>query len=152
ALAESLSRFRHFSEDDIAELLLRMVGDADGCAVALDADPFMLFGEVEAHASGSLAVIAVGDERHRGDARIEELAALLQLERRSLRSERRGNIAHGDRPLQRWREPAARDLAHLIAFAVEDERTLAHRLAAIDFESDALFDGAILELGHDSQC
>src|SRR6185437_8203728 len=125
ALAESLSRFRHFSEDDIAELLLRMVGNADGCCVAIDADPFVLIGEVEAHASGSLAVIAVWDERHRDDARIEELAALLQLECGSVRGERRGDIAHGDRPLQRWRETAARDPADFIAFAVEDQRAFA---------------------------
>jgi hypothetical protein len=33
-------------EDEVAELFLRVVGDADGGDAALDADPFVVFGEI----------------------------------------------------------------------------------------------------------
>ena len=39
------------------------------------------------------------------------------------------------------------DPADLIAFAVEDQRALAHRLAAFDQQADALLGRAIVELG-----
>ena len=49
--------FRQFDEDEIAELLLRVVGDADGRDAALDADPFMVFGEIgRCHEDSSFAV------------------------------------------------------------------------------------------------
>ena len=100
ALVQVLAGFGDLREDDVAELLLRMVGDADRRGVAVDPDPFMLLGEVEAHASGSLAMIAVGDERHRDDPSVEQLAALLELQRGAIGGERSGDVAHGDRPLQ----------------------------------------------------
>ena len=51
ALGDSSSGFGHLSEDDIAERFLGMIGNADSRDVAFDADPFMLLGEIEAHAT-----------------------------------------------------------------------------------------------------
>ena len=42
-------RIGKLDEDDVAELALREIGDADGRAVALDADPLMLLGIVNGH-------------------------------------------------------------------------------------------------------
>src|SRR5690242_6232504 len=99
---------------------------------------------------GSLAVIAVGYERHCGDGRVEQLSALLKLQLRAGFGKRRRDIAHGDRALQRRREAAARDLAELIALIVEDQSALANRLAALDVEADALLGRTILDLGEDA--
>jgi hypothetical protein len=37
-------------EDDVAELVLGLVGDADGAGRAVDADVFVVFGESGGHA------------------------------------------------------------------------------------------------------
>ena len=44
ALGHCLADRRQFDEDDIAQLLLGVVGDADGGDVAIDSDPFMVLG------------------------------------------------------------------------------------------------------------
>src|SRR5437764_2001229 len=95
-------------------------------------------------------MIAVRNERHGRDTGVEQFAALFQFQRRAGLGEVGRDIAHGDGALERGREAAAGDLADLIAFAVEDERTLAHGLAAVDIEADALLRRAILELGEDA--
>ena len=46
---------------------------------------------------------------------------------------------------------AAGDAADLIAFAVEDQRALAHRLLAVDEQADALLHRAIVDLAEDPQ-
>src|SRR5205085_514361 len=88
----------------------------------------------------------MGDERQRGDARVEQLAALLELELASGFGEVARDIAHGDRALERRRETTAGDPAELIAFAIEDQRTFAHGLSAVDVEADALLGWPILQL------
>src|SRR4029453_6582912 len=104
----------------------------------------------QAHDSGSLfAVIAVRDEGHWRDRRLEKLAALPEFQLGALRAERRGDIAHGDRPLQRRREGSACHPANFIALAVQHQSALAHWLATLDSEADALLDRAILDLGDD---
>src|SRR4051794_31973653 len=95
-------------------------------------------------------MITVRNERHGHDARVEQLSALLQLQCRAVFSKMARDIAHGDRALQRWREAAAGDLADLTALAVEDKRALAHRLATLDFQADALLRRSILEFGENS--
>src|SRR5881392_4397063 len=67
------------------------------------------------------AVVAVGDEGHWRHGRLEQLAALLELQFRASRAQSGGHIAHGDGPLQRRREGAAGDAADFIAFDVEDQ-------------------------------
>src|SRR3954462_3354823 len=99
---------------------------------------------------GSLAVIAVRNERHRHDARVEQLAPLLKLQRRSWTGEGRADIAQGDRALQRWREAAAGDPPDLIAFAGEHQRAFAHRLASVDLEAAPPRRRTILELRKDA--
>src|SRR5215208_4558973 len=93
----------------------------------------------------------MGDERQCGDARLEQLPALLEFQWRSDIRKRSRDIAHRDRPLQRWRKAAARDSADFTAFAVEHERPFPNRLAALDVESDALLRRSTVELGEDSE-
>src|SRR3546814_10389458 len=52
ALAEFGAGVGNLDEDDVAELPLREVGDADRRDVAIDVDPFMFFGVVTRHRSG----------------------------------------------------------------------------------------------------
>ena len=49
ALAEMAPGLGHLDEDDVAELPLREVGDADGRDITLDASPLMFPGVVDAH-------------------------------------------------------------------------------------------------------
>ena len=83
-------------------------------------------------------MIAVGDERHRRDAHVEKLAALLELQGRARLGQMARDIAHGDGSLQAWREATAGDATDFITLAVEDQRAFANWLAAFDVEADAL--------------
>ncbi len=47
ALGDLSADLGQFDEDDIAELFLGMVGDADGDGVAIEAQPFMVFGKLD---------------------------------------------------------------------------------------------------------
>src|SRR5437870_282372 len=90
------------------------------------------------------------NERHGHEASVEQFAALLELQRGAWLGEVVRDIAHGDRSLERGGEAAARDLANLVSFAVEDERALADGLTAVDVEADALLRRSVLELGEDA--
>ena len=63
---------------------------------------------------------------------------------------RGGDIAHRNGALERGREAAAGDFADVIAFTIEYQRTLSHRLAPIDVEADALLRRLALKLGEDA--
>src|SRR5690606_38945867 len=49
AFGEYGTRLGDLDEDDVAELRLCVVGDADGGGVAVDLDPFVLLGEIARH-------------------------------------------------------------------------------------------------------
>ena len=53
-LAERAAGLGHLDEDDVAQLALREIGDADGGGVALDPDPLMLLGVIDAHLGAPL--------------------------------------------------------------------------------------------------
>ena len=42
--------FGQFDEDDVAQLALRVIGDADRREVTLEIDPFVFVGEITGHA------------------------------------------------------------------------------------------------------
>src|SRR5438270_13990600 len=88
----------------------------------------------------------MGYEGHSDHPRVEQLAALLELQRGAVLGQMRSHIPHGDRALQRGREAAAGDLTDLIALAIENQRALADWLAALDIEADAFLRRAILKL------
>ena len=60
-----------FDEHDVAELRLRIVGDADGGDVALDAEPFVIGGVERGHGDPSAfadsTFVGIGNERHGSD-------------------------------------------------------------------------------------
>src|SRR3954447_24361930 len=90
-------------------------------------------------------------ERHFSNASLEQLGALLELQRRSRLGEMACHITHRNRALQRGREATAGDLADLVAFRIENERAFTNRLAPLDFEADALLRGAVLQFRKDAQ-
>ena len=92
-------------------------------------------------------MITVRNEGHGGHFGVEQLAPLLKFEGGAVVGEVARHVTHGDRPLQRGRKAAAGDLADLIAFAVEDERAFANRLAAINLQADAFLWRAVLQFG-----
>src|SRR6185312_2263397 len=97
----------------------------------------------------STAVVAMGNEGQRHDARRPRRAAHHELERRAERSLRRRDIAHGDRPVGRGAEAAAGDAADDAARGIGDLRALARRRAAFGLDADALPRRAVLELALD---
>src|SRR6476620_1843092 len=89
------------------------------------------------------------NERHRRDRAGEKLAARFERDLRARFGAVPGDVGHGDRRLEGRREAARRDLAGLVALAVDDQGALADRLAALDGEADALADRAVLQLLRD---
>ena len=86
ALFQRLADRRRLSKDNVAQLLLRVVADADHAFAALDADVFVVLAvaDLRHHASPcSTAIIGVGMKRQRDDTRAQGLAAHHQIDRRS---------------------------------------------------------------------
>jgi len=52
-LLQAAADLRQFDEHDVAELRLRVIGDADGGDVALDGEPFVVVGEQRRHDKSS---------------------------------------------------------------------------------------------------
>src|SRR5262245_25171847 len=60
ALGECRADRWQLDEDDVAELVLRMLGDAEGRDIALDPHPLMVLGEFEFARGSSCSVFSVG--------------------------------------------------------------------------------------------
>src|SRR6185312_15771673 len=154
ALLHAPADLRQLDIDDVAELALRVVGDADDDGVALDADPLVILGVFDGghgeprRKSGwvSTAIVAMGNERQRRDARRPRRAAHHELHRRAERRLPRRDIAHGDRPVGRGAKAAAGDAADHGARGIDDLRALARRRAPLGLDADALPRRAFLEL------
>ena len=106
--------------DDVAELLLRVVGDADLAAVAGELDPLVVFRVFEAgririaiHLLGPANAFGRFVERHRDDARARAAAADVDVEFGAGRRVLDRQVRHADRFLQERRLRAARDDAGL---------------------------------------
>src|SRR5690606_27463288 len=110
----------------------------------------MIFGVIAAHGSGSLSDVAMGDEGHRNDLRVMDLAALREHHAAAGGGAGGGDIGHGDRLLDARREAARRDLADFGTLGIDHRRALADRLAALDDQADALEDRAVLALQHEA--
>src|SRR5262249_10777538 len=141
-----------FDEDDVAELILREIGDADRRLIAVDANPLVIFGVANiAHwlLSAGRKVIAMRDERQNGDLRGTHGAAHRKTELRTGHGERRRHIAHGDRAFERGGEAAARHRADLPAIRVDDRRVAARDLAAFRLYADTVARRALRQLALD---
>src|SRR5208283_1162567 len=113
ALLDPMSDFRQLDIDHVAELRLRVVGDAYDGEVAIEPNPFMVLGEAKsAHRqfppAASAAVIAGRDEGQAHDTGRTADAAHEQRERRTLHRMGAIDITHRDRPADRGTEAAAR--------------------------------------------
>src|ERR1700722_2598525 len=106
---QCLADRRRLSKDYVAQLLLRVIADANDAFAALDADVFVVLAvaDLRHHASPcSTAIIGVGMKRQRDDTRAQALAAHHQIDRRSDRRVGARDIAHRDRTVDAWPEPA----------------------------------------------
>src|SRR6185437_109731 len=154
ALLDLAANFGQFDEDDVTELALREVGDADRRLIAVDANPLVVFRVANvAHQllSAGRKVIAMRNERQGCDLRGTRGTAHGEAQPGTGLSERRRDIPHGNRTFERGREAAAGDRADLFAAGIDDRRVAARDLPAFRLDADAAPRRALRELALDDR-
>ena len=147
-LLQDSAELRQFDEHHVTELRLRIIRDADGGDVALDAEPFVIGGIPGGRHDKILqrlqvsTFVRVGNKRHGGDPQRQSLSAQLgehQASRRRVRRVGRYPIATGaatlgPKPPELTRCRPASDHRGRIG---EQRRALAHRGASLRLQPDA---------------
>src|ERR1700722_3895643 len=145
---QCLADRRRLSKDYVAQLLLRVIANANHAFAALDADVFVVLAvaDLRHHASPcSTAIIGVGMKRQRDDPRAQRLAAHHQIDRRSDRRVGARDIAHRDRTVVAWPKSPGCDDADRQPVGRNDLRSFARRRAAVRPHAYALTIRAIRE-------
>src|SRR5262249_51537111 len=142
-----------FDKHDVAELILRVIRDAESRDRAFDANPFMVLGESDlAHAFSSCltlpasALVTVSHEGQPRDHARDALVAHRDRDHGAGIREACGNIAHGDRHPETRAEPARGDRSDHGLLVVADPRTVPHRHPPLRGEPDAPAIDALLQL------
>src|ERR1700733_6005982 len=148
ALFQHLADRRRLSEDHVAQLLLRIIADANDAFAALDADVFVVLAvaDLRHHASPcSTAMIGVGMKRKRVDTRAQGLAAYHEIDRRSDRRVGARDVTHRNRRAHARPEPARRDAANWSPLGRDNLRSFARWRTAVRPHAYALTIGTIRE-------